>query len=175
MTIPPSWRLPWRIFVAVRLPYERGARATQLVAHGCRALALTPLSPHIRTDFWTAGIPLSSHSTVQRLGPLVHWLVLVLSEENRYSLAERASFSISDIVDFAYFNASMRAKYYFKYQYTYNNTMRKILIDQYKSIFFNTKLRIKISTTYQREIKSHKQQKLLFCSYCIAPSNRRLS
>lgn len=86
MPVPSSGRLPWRVFVAVRLSYERGAGATQLVAHGCRALALTPLSPHVRTDFSAAGIPLASYSTVQRLGPLVHGLVLVLLEETRKQL-----------------------------------------------------------------------------------------
>lgn len=83
MTIPPPGRLPRRVLVPVRLPEDGSARATQLIAHGCWALALPPLSPHVRAKLGPPGAPLTSHAAVQRLGPLVvcRFAVFVLEQE----------------------------------------------------------------------------------------------
>lgn len=81
VSVATPGRLPRRVLIPVRLPDERGARTAEFVAHGRRrALALAPLSPHIRTELGPPGAPLTTNATVQRLGSLVCRFIVFMLE-----------------------------------------------------------------------------------------------
>jgi hypothetical protein len=88
MSVAAPGRLPRRVLVAVRLSDERGTRTAEFVAHRRRwALALSPLSPHVRIELGPPGAPLTANATVQRLRPLVcGFVVFMLLETDKSCL-----------------------------------------------------------------------------------------